>query len=384
MIYLDNAATSFPKPEAVARAVAEAVTVYGGNPGRGGCPPSLMTGEKVYECRENADGFFGGYGAEYTVFTSNATSALNAAIFGVAKKKRYRGHMIITAFEHNSVLRPAEELKRSFGMEYTVVKPSLYDDEATVSGIASALRKDTVAVIMTHASNVCGRILPISRVGRFLSGSDITFIVDASQSAGNERISMKESYIGILCTAAHKGLMAPAGTGLMLLDPEKMPAPTVFGGTGSNSAQPVQPELPPERFESGTLNVPGILGLNAGINVLRRSPGSAKRERELAARLHAGLEQIRGVTLYTDYRIDKYVPTVCFNIDGIKSLDVSDALAGLGFATRGGLHCAPLAHEYFGTLDRGMTRVSIGFYNTLQEIDGFLNAVETVSAAKHG
>lgn len=378
MIYLDNAATSFPKPQAVTDAVIKAMTVYGGNPGRGGCPPSSLTAEKVYSCRETVNSFFNGYGAEYTVFTSNATSALNAAIFGTAKKYK-SGHIVITAFEHNSVLRPVEELKQSRGIEYTVVNPSLSDDSVTASRILSAIRSDTFAVIMTHASNVCGRILPIERVGNGIRNRDITFIVDGSQSAGNERIDMKKANIHILCTAGHKGLLGPTGTGLMLLREDKLPLLTVFGGTGSNSAESVMPTSSPERFESGTLNTVGILGLEEGINTLKKHPDTPLRERRLARKLFLGLKSIPNVKLPCEYDVSRYVPTVAFNISGLTSFELSERLAQMGFATRGGLHCAPLAHKYFGTFPSGMTRVSVGFFNTEREIDGFLTATEEIA-----
>lgn len=247
MIYLDNAATSFPKPASVTDAVTEAMTVYGGNPGRGGCPPSSLTGEQVYLCREAVNDFFDGYGPEYTVFTSNATTALNAAIFGTVLASSRGGHLVLTAFEHNSVYRPAEAVRR-WGGGYTVVEPCLWDDGETVRRIAAALRRNTAAVIMTHASNVCGRVLPVEQVGRLLKGTGIPLIVDASQSAGHRPLSMKNSHISLLCTAGHKGLLGPTGTGLLLLSPSCLPLPTLFGGTGSNSAEAVPPSRPPERL----------------------------------------------------------------------------------------------------------------------------------------
>lgn len=379
MIYLDNAATSFPKPEAVFTKVSEAVKIYGGNPGRGGCPPSSLTAEAVYSCRETVNAFFNGYGAEYVVFTSNATSALNAAIFGTAKKHR-SGHIVITSFEHNSVLRPVEELRKSQGIEYTVVNPSLFDDSVTVSRILSAVRKDTFAVIVTHASNVCGLILPVEKIGNALKKRDVTYIVDASQSAGVEKIDIKKANIDILCLAGHKGLMGITGTGLMLLNKDKLPVPTVFGGTGSNSAEAEMPLSSPERFESGTLNTVGILSVEEGIKVLKTHPDSSLREKKLARRLYLGLKGMKNVKLVAPFEISRYVPTVSFNVRGLRSFETSEKLGEMGFATRGGLHCAPLTHKYFGTFPDGLTRVSIGFFNTEKEIDKFLSAVEEISA----
>ena len=378
MIYFDNAATSFPKPPQVANAVSEAITVYGGNPGRGGCPPSSVTGERIYSVREGVNEFFNGYGAEYAVFTSNATAALNLAIFGTffAKNKR---HFVVTAFEHNSVLRPLEEIKTRFGGSFTVVPPSLESDELSASRILSAVRRDTAAVIMTHASNVCGRILPVETVGRALKNSGITFIVDASQTAGVRGIDMRQSGIDILCTAGHKGLLGPTGTGLMLISPGLSLAPTVFGGTGSNSNELTQPNNPPERYESGTVNVVGIIGLDAGINAVRASSELIKNERLLADRLYRGLFCINGVRIYARYDDLHYVPTVSFNIKDMPSYDVSEALAERGIATRAGLHCAPLAHGFFGTRGSGTVRASLGIYNDPTEVDAFLNAVEDIA-----
>ena len=373
MVYLDNAATSFPKPREVVRAVNEALTVYGGNPGRGGCPPSSLTAEKVFETREAVDRFFDGYGEPFVVFAANATDALNKAILGTVAKTRKK-HLVLTAFEHNSVYRPAEAVREAGG-SFTVVPPDLEDDRETVRRILSAIRRDTAAVCMTHASNVCGRVLPVEEVGRALVGSGVALIVDASQSAGHRRISMKESHISILCTAGHKGLLAPAGTGLMLLSPDVLPSVTVFGGTGSNSSQAVMPSAPPERYEAGTLNVPGILGLRAGLSVLSSETG---REAALAGRLYRGLRDIPPVRLLLPYSPDTCVPTVSFLKGDRSSFELADALCERGYATRGGLHCAPLCHRFFGTSETGTVRVSVGRFNTAEEIDGFLNAVEKI------
>ena len=373
MIYLDNAATSFPKPREVIGAVGEALTVYGGNPGRGGSPPSSLTAEKVYEAREEIDRYFDGYGTQYVVFTANATDALNKAIFGTILAKRKR-HLVITAFEHNSVYRPAAAIRASGG-SFTVVPPSLESDRETVRRILSAVRRDTAAVCMTHASNVCGRVLPVEEVGRALENSGVALIVDASQSAGHRRLSLKSGHIGILCTAGHKGLLGPAGTGLMLLSPDCLPSPTVFGGTGSNSSQAVMPSSPPERYEAGTLNVPGILGLRAGLGVVSSESGS---ESFLAERLYRGLQGISGVKLLLPYSPETCVPTVSFCKKERSSFELAAALAERGFATRGGLHCAPLCHRYFGTQEGGTVRVSPGRTNTAEEIDAFLSAVEGI------
>lgn len=377
MVYLDNAATSFPKPSPVVNAVTEAMTVYGGNPGRGGCPPSSLTGEQVYLCRETVNSFFDGYGPEYVVFTSNATSALNMAIFGTVLSSRRGQHLVITAWEHNSVYRPAEALKQAGG-GYTVVSPSLSDDNETVRRIASALRRNTAAVVMTHASNVCGRILPVEKVGRLLAGTGIPLIVDASQSAGHRRLSMKDSHISLLCTAGHKGLLGPGGTGLLLLSPSHLPRPILFGGTGSNSSEPIPPALPPERYEAGTINVPGILGLGAGLSFLQDNTDLAARELFLTEHLYRGLSSLPGVRVLVPYEPDRCVPLLSFTVEKQDSFSLSDALGQRGFATRGGLHCAPLTHRYFGTFSRGTVRVSPGFSTTQEEMDEFLEVVESL------
>jgi len=374
MVYLDNAATSFPKPAEVIRAASEALTVYGGNPGRGGTPPSSLTAEKVFAAREKIDRYFDGYGAMYTVFTSSATASLNAAVFGTvaAKKKR---HLVITAFEHNSVYRPAEAVRRAGG-SFTVVRPSLEDDSVTVRRVLAAVRHDTAAVCITHASNVCGRVLPVEEIGRLLSGSGVALIADASQSAGHRRLSMRQGHITVLCTAGHKGLLGPTGTGLMLLSPSFLPLPTVFGGTGSHSALPFPPPLPPERYEAGTLNTAGILGLSAGIDVLTKTPSS--REAALCRRLYRGLSAIPSVKVLLPYSEINCVPVVSYRRETLSSLDEADRLGALGFATRGGLHCAPLCHRFFGTENGGTVRVSPGRFTSEADVDAFLSAVEKI------
>ncbi len=377
MVYLDNAATSFPKPPCVPEAVTEALTVYGGNPGRGGCPPSSLTGEQVYLCREAVDRFFDGYGSEYTVFTANATAALNAAVFGTVLSSKRGRHLVITAWEHNSVYRPAEAIKRAGG-SYTAVPPHPFDDGETLRRLLAALRRDTAALVMTHASNVCGGVLPVEAVGRALRGSGIPLIVDASQSAGHRPLSMKESGISLLCTAGHKGLLGPTGTGLLLLSPGHLPRPMQYGGTGSNSSQSTMPMLPPERYEAGTVNVPGIIGLKAGLAFLEENPARIRRQAQVTRQLAEGLSSLPGVRLLLPYDQTRCVPLVSFTCEGLHSFDLSDALGEAGFATRGGLHCSPLAHRYFGTFPDGAVRVSPGLFTTEEEVLSFLERTEDI------
>ncbi len=375
MIYLDNAATSFPKPLAVRRAMARALEYYGGNPGRGGHVLSQRVGEKIFTCRENASEFFGGWGPEYTVFTANATMALNMAILGT---KKPGGHVVSTQFEHNSVLRPLAALERADGVAYTLVPPSLEDDAETVRRVEEAIRPNTYCVVCTHASNVCGRILPVGEIAALCRRRGLLCIVDASQSAGSLPIDMRALGIDLLCMAGHKGLMGAGGTGLLLLSPDVQVAPILFGGTGTNSNSVQQPEDYPERLESGTINTHGIISMDAGIGVLRAAP-RYQEERRLAQQLYQGLRGIEKVELYCAFDPGRYVGIVPFNIRGRGSTEVANLLAAEGICVRGGLHCAPATHRYFGTQTRGMVRASVGYYTTAAEISSFVEAVRRLA-----
>lgn len=378
MIYFDNGATTFPKPRSVKIAVNKALSYYGANPGRSGHKMSVKSSEVMYECRENAARLFGTDNPEKVIFTLNCTSALNTVIKGILKKG---DHAVISSLEHNAVLRPLEFLKDR-GIEYSVANYVPYDDEATIDNFRNAIKDNTKLVICTHASNVFGVKLPIERIGALCRIYGILFCVDAAQSAGVVPVSLKDNYIDFLCTAGHKGLYGPMGTGLLIVNTDNLPESLIQGGTGSESANPHQPEILPDKYESGTPNLPGIAGLNEGIKyVLNKDIGRiASYEMRLAQMLYDRLNKIKKVKLYT-IRPDimQSVPVISFNIDDFDSEDISQILnSRYNIAVRAGLHCAVLAHKSFGTLQTGTVRAVISTFTTEYDVNYFANAVRNI------
>ena len=370
MIYFDNAATTFPKPPQVGQAVAEAFTLYGANPGRSGHDLSLRTAGQVYGVREAAAEFFGAAGPEQVVFTQNCTHALNLVIHGLL---RQGDHVVISDLEHNSVLRPVHTLAQQGVITYSVARTSREDGE-TVEAFRRCLAPNTRLILCTHGSNLVGWRLPIGALAELAAGAGVLFGVDAAQTAGVEPLDMGEMGIDFLCTAGHKGLYGPAGTGLLVTRRGGLLRPLLQGGTGSLSADYNQPELLPDRLEAGTVNTPGILGLGAGLRFLKEQgmEAVARRERAVADVLYAGLARIPRVRLLPRGAL----PVVSFNLEGLHSEETARLLNRAGFALRGGLHCAPLAHQKFGTLETGAVRASVGAFNTPEEARLLVQAVE--------
>lgn len=377
MIYFDNAATSFCKPFEVTSAVADALSFHSANPGRSGHDLSVETAEKVFEARENLNSFFNGWGDEYVSFTGNCTEALNIAIKGILKRG---DHVIISCFEHNSVVRPLHKLKMSGMIDYSVF--SVYEDtEKTLQSFRKQFRRNTRLCVVTAVSNVFGNILPIDKLSRIAHEKGALFFVDGAQGAGVTEIDMQKQKIDCLCVPGHKGLLGPMGTGAILHN--NLPFNTLTeGGTGTNSLELSMPSNYPERLESGTLNVPGVLGLSAGVKYVKSQKISEifRKESELVGELFSGLKQIKNVTLYTEnYDSSKYAPLLSFNIKDVHSEEVALRLNKGGVAVRGGYHCSPLAHKFMGTLPSGAVRVSPSFINTRKEINILLNLVEKIA-----
>ena len=381
MIYLDNAATTFPKPGEVNRAVYRFLSSKAANPGRSGHALSMASAHEVYRCREEAAALFNAPGPECVAFTLNATFAINFALKGALRG----GHVVTSALEHNAVLRPLFAM-RAAGVAYDTAAVDLLDDDATVENFRKMIRPDTVMIACTHASNVCGRALPIGRLGELCREKGLAFLVDASQSAGVLPIDVQAMHIDYLCTAGHKSLYGPMGTGLLVTSCGERLATVVEGGTGSNSASLEQPDFMPDRLESGTLNAPGIAGLRAGLRFVKRRgvAAIARSEQALALQLYDVLADTDGIRLYTPRPETGYVPVVSFNIGGMSSVDAVSALDKAGFALRGGLHCAPAAHRFFGTLDSGMIRAGIGAFNTPADISALCAAVKKITHAEKG
>lgn len=377
MIYFDNAATSYPKPERVARSVNGYFRLYGANPGRGGYRMSMDTAEMVYSCREAVRALFGARAPENTVFTQNCTHALNLAIKGVMSAG---GHMIISDLEHNSVSRPAQALSDKGIASYSVAA-TYADDEKTVRSFESLIRPDTKLIACTHASNVFGFVLPVEGIARMARDHGVLMLVDAAQTAGVLDINVQRAGMDFLCAAGHKGLMGPTGTGVLVTHLGEQ-LDTVFeGGTGSSSILLTQPDYMPERLETGTVNTMGIAALKAGVDYVRLTgPANIYRhEMDIIIYLYDNLKRIKGVKLYTQRPvIGRSVPVLSFNLEGKSAEDTVAELASMDIAVRGGLHCAPLAHKKMGTIEGGTVRVSPGHFNTIQEARRFCAAIQKI------
>lgn len=378
MIYFDNGATTFPKPESVIRAVNSTLRSFGANPGRSGHNMSLKASKIIYDCRVNCAKLFGLDTPESIIFTSNCTAALNTVIYGLLKKG---DHVVISSLEHNAVLRPVEYMKTQ-GVEYSVADYAPYDDDATIDNFRQAVKENTRLVICTHASNVFGVKLPIERIAALCRIYGILFCVDAAQSAGVVPINMKESGIDFLCTAGHKGLYGPMGTGILAINTDQTPNSLIRGGTGSMSANREQPDILPDKYESGTPNLPGIAGLNEGVRfVLSRNPMRLwKNEMYHAQRLYDRLGKTRGVILYTRRpEIENAVPVISFNIKGLDSEQTASILNDrFKIAVRAGLHCAPLAHEFYHTDDVGTVRAVMSAFTNTYQVDYLADSVRKI------
>ena len=377
VIYLDNAATTYPKPPQVYRAWSEAMRAFGANPGRGGYAFSSLTSEAVYAAREQCAELFGAL-PENTVFTLNCTHALNYAIKGLARKKV---HYVISDIEHNAVLRPVHAACMNYSGSYSIFETD-DDDSITLARAERALRSDTAAMVCTAASNVTGRRLPIKQLAEICRRRKVCFIVDAAQGAGVLPLSLDDG-INILCAAGHKGLYGPMGTGLMITD-GSVPLKTIIeGGTGSASEDPLQPAFTPDRFESGTINTAGAVALGAGARFVKNKTTQAilQHEMEMCIRFCEGMRRIDGATLYTDINrsnMANFAPVVSFNLRDMRSTDAANALGGLGFCLRGGMHCAPLAHRKLGTEETGTVRFSPSMFTTSAEVTMLHRAIQQV------
>ncbi len=379
MIYLDNAATTYPKPQSVIKAVDDALKKTA-NPGRSGHTLSQSTAISVYEVREKLKDMFSAPSVENVVFTLNCTHAINYVLKGLIKS----GDRIVTSsFEHNAVMRPLEKLKKQ-GVHIDIAEAYPDDKEATVRSFSRLINTNTKLVICTAASNVIGLKMPIKEIGMMCKQFGISFCVDAAQLAGVCDINMKECNIDYLCIAAHKGLYAPMGTGILITKDNRLDT-IIEGGTGTASIMLDQPNDLPEMLESGTINVPGIIGLGAGIDFVK-SKGFDKiynHEMGLVKRLYKQLKSTPGVKLYTPEPDDNYAPVLSFNINGLNSVDSASKLNSLGFATRAGLHCAPFAHKRIGTIESGTVRICPSVFTSGQDIDKFAAAVRQISAKSH-
>ena len=368
MIYLDNAATTYPKPREVYRKWQTAMSVSGANPGRSGHGFSMKTAEAIYQSREICAEFFGAE-VENTIFTLNCTHALNFAVKGIAKKGC---HFVTSDMEHNASIRPVYSAVRAVGGLCTMFEV-LEDAEQTVRNAEHALRPNTAALVCTAASNVIGLRTPIRELAELCNKRGVCFILDAAQGAGVLPITLADG-VNIICAAGHKGLYGPMGTGLFITD-GKFPLNTIIeGGTGSASESVLQPEFTPDRFESGTINTAGVVALGEGVRFVKRQTPEVILAHELALceRFCAAASHIDGIVLHntiTPKNRRLYAPVVSFNFRGLNSEEGARLLSENGFYMRGGLHCAPLAHKKLGTISGGTIRFSPSAFNSAREVD---------------
>lgn len=378
MIYLDNAATTYPKPRSVRNAAAGAVNAA--NPGRSGHRLSLSASEQIYRCRVKAAELFGASSPENVIFTSGCTQAANMVIKGVMSKKG--GHVVVSDLEHNAVMRPLRAMAND-GVTYTVVKTS-ENDEETLGAFREALRSDTRLVVCTQISNVWGIRLPVERIAAMCRQYGIPVMIDAAQSAGVVKINAADNF-DFVCIAGHKGLYAPMGTGILIAQRPEIMRTIIEGGTGSKSRLLEMPDILPDKFESGTPNFSGIVGMSAGIDFINSIGEERIRAHEvgLLAKLYDRLSQNRRVILYTKRpQRDNCGGVLSFNIDDMDSESVAALLDERGIAVRAGLHCAPTAHEHFGTQDTGTVRVSASYFTTENEIFAAARAIEAITHKK--
>ena len=378
MIYLDNAATTMIKPPCVVQAVTEALTSLG-NASRGAHGGALDANRLLYRTRGKLAGLFGCPRPERVIFTGNSTEALNVAINGTI---RSGDHVIATALEHNSVLRPLYRLRAQRGVELDFV-PADRAGRVDYSDFERLVRQNTRAVICTHASNLTGNRLDIARIGEIAAAHGLLFILDASQTAGATPIDMARDGVSILCFTGHKAMMGPQGTGGLCVGGDVDIEPLKVGGTGVQSYLEEQPGEYPTRLEAGTLNGHGIAGLSAAADFIERTGIDAIHDREigLARRFYEAVADVPGVRVYGDFSTWERCPIVALNLSDVDSALVCDALwRDYGIAARAGAHCAPLMHRALGTEAQGAVRFSFGYFNTADDADAASRAVREIAA----
>ena len=376
-IYLDQAATSFPKPAGVYRKINEVLRRIGANPGRADHKLARKANQIVTETRERIAEFMGIPDPQRVVFTCNATEAINLGLKGLLSPG---DHAITSSVEHNSVIRPLKSLGKT-GVRSSLIPCSSRGD-LNIRLLKKSVTAKTKLIILTHASNVSGALLPLEEVGTFARSRGILFMVDAAQTAGIVPINVEEMKIDLLACTGHKSLYGPQGTGFLYIGNGIDLRPLKEGGTGIESASEEQPETLPHRLESGTLNTPGIAGLGAGVSfVLAEGVEKIrKKERSLTQQLLKGLKKIKGIRIYGPPEDGERIPLISFNLSSLNPTEVGFILDDYyDILVRAGLHCAPLAHRTLGTFPTGTVRASLGFFNTPDEVEALLKALREVS-----
>ncbi len=376
-MYLDNAATTFPKPEPVIRAINDCLRFNGAVPGRSGHSLALKASREVFETRELIATFFNAANSDRVIFTNNATTGLNMAMKGILNKG---DHVIISNMEHNSVYRPLRHLEHQGIIELSAAtcdETGLID----LNHLITLFRPNTRMVVINHGSNVLGTVQPVNEIGRICRRKNVILLVDAAQTAGFIPIDMKTDRIDILIFSGHKKLYGPQGTGGMVINTEIQIEPLMQGGTGSRSESDIHPGFYPDRLEAGTPNTPGIIGLKAGLTWVMDKGLSAIKEHQLKLTrlLIEGFKQIEGVRVFNPGNWTNRLPIVSIIVKNLNPAEVALKLdTGYGIQTRPGLQCAPLAHKAAGTFPEGTVRLSPGAFNTEKEIMLCVDALQQI------
>lgn len=374
MIYLDNAATTYPKPKSVYDETLEYMKLRGGNPGRGAHTLSFAAAETVYGCRHELASLFGINSPESVIFTLNTTHALNTVIKGVLRRG---DHVLISDLEHNSVYRPVYRLAQEGFIKYSVFHSFAgkeHTDADIISDILSLLTLRTRLIVCTHASNICSATLPIKKIGELCRRRGIFFCVDAAQSAGHLPINMPDCCIDALCAPGHKGLYGPQGSGIMILGEGVRLSTLTEGGNGINSLEGLMPEVAPERYEAGTLPAPAISGLLAGVREVKSLTPARIHAHECELFRYAR-ERLSGIGA-TVYAPECEGSVILFGFDGMSADMLGEQLNSGGICVRSGYHCAALAHRTLGTPPGGAVRASFGIYNTKKDIDALTDTMK--------
>jgi cysteine desulfurase family protein len=376
MIYFDSAATSFQKPRQVPEAVSRAMRSCA-SAGRGGHSAGIAASNTLFSAREELQSFFNASTPEQIIFTFNATHAINIAVKGLTP---VNGTVLCSALEHNAAVRPlyaAEE----HGIQLRIVESPLFSPDETLENWRRALEDGKAdAAVVNHVSNVFGSVAPVEKIAVLCKQYGVPLIIDAAQSAGHLPINCGGISNAVVCTAGHKGLYGPQGTGVMILPDGLLPHPLMEGGTGNHSLSRAMPDDIPDRYEAGTHNIPGIAGLTEGVRFAASKgiPFIRQHERQLTKLLCNGLTELPGITVYSAENENDQIGVVSFTVSEIDSESVAERLAERDIAVRAGYHCAPLAHQTAGTLPGGTIRVSFSLFNTPQQVGEFLRVLRKV------
>lgn len=375
-VYLDNASTTFPKPKVVSDSIYNYLINIGGNANRSNHSNALESNREIFLARERIAKFFNYDKFENVVFTNNITMSLNILIKGTLRKG---DHVITSSLEHNSVIRPIISCKESLDVEVDFVDAS-FDGFINPKDIENLIKKNTKLVIITHASNVIGTIQPIKEIGEICRKNNIFFIVDTAQSAGTVPIDFYDIGVSALAFTGHKSLFGPQGIGGFIIDDKlnEICTPLLEGGTGSLSHEIHQPNFMPDKFECGTLNIPGIVGLSNGIEVINTVglENIKSKNKKLYKKLIKSINSMKRYKVYGDISGDNSTTSISFNLDGVETSELSFYLESNGISNRSGLHCAPMCHKTIGTFPEGTVRLSISYFNTDEEIDYTISILE--------